>query len=351
MLVHQSPAKANNVKDAVSATLSPQTSEYNVAVAYVTREGARALVAALSVEIGQDWQGIRKTIVTCFDFGHTEPTALEYLQTQGFDVRIANVGANGEIQLVPSPSNFHPKIYMAIDEDTVKAVIGSANLSRRAWTVNTEVVIIAELPREEASSIWDGIVESSVELTPLLLSSYQAIRPSQKSAQVADEPPVPPLPAPASLPVFRDAVAGGAVIPSHYSAFWIEAGSMSSGGSGNQLELPHYGNRFFGFDFSEYDNDRHPIGEITVTARTGAWQRPLVWHGDNRMERIYLPTTAKSGLVYPYRAVLFQRSGADFQIAVADPSSSRFRQWHDESAASGTLYRLAERSDRLCGLL
>src|SRR5438105_2438567 len=112
-LIYQSPAQANVVFEALSNAASPGTTAFRAAVAYVTREGARRLVDELATRVGPSWLAIPKTLVTCFDFGTTEPGALEYLQDNGFEVRIANLGADGAIRIMSNPSSFHPKVYLA----------------------------------------------------------------------------------------------------------------------------------------------------------------------------------------------------------------------------------------------
>lgn len=336
--------------EALSSAVSPATTEYRAAVAYVTREGARRLVEELADRVGPSWPRIPKVLVTCFDFGTTEPGALEYLQDNGFAVRIANLGADGAIRLTSNPSTFHPKVYLASDGTTVQAVIGSANLSRRALSVNTEAVTSVELDPAQAATIWDEIAANSVQLTAGLLQAYRDIRPRQRVAPPPDEPPVPPPAPPAALPVFRAVVEAGEVNPAEHQAFWVEVGGPS-GGSDSQLELPRQAHRFFGYEFDDYDDGQHVIGEPVITATTGAWDKRLAWHGDNRMERINLPTTAQSGLVYVHQVALFQRSGASFEITVAPPGSARAERWREESAAAGTLYRFGGRSVRLCGLI
>ena len=349
-LIYQSPALANVVFEAITNNVSPETTAYRVAVAYVTREGARTLVNALAEKAGDGWGEVPKTVVTCFDFGTTEPSALDYLLAQGFEVRIANLGADGTIRLMANPCSFHPKVYLAPASGVVRAVVGSANLSRRALSVNTEAIATMELTEQEVAALWGEIVLNSVELTDELLQSYRDARPQQRGAPRTDEPPVPPPTDPGALPVFRNAVESGEVDPYEHQAFWVEVGGPS-GGSGNQLELPRRSQRFFGFNFDAYDEDHHVIGEPTLTTRTGSWDCRLTWHGNNGMERINLPTTAKSGLTYAHRIVLFQRSGTSFEITVAAPDSVRAARWREESAASSTLYRFSAGSNRTCGLI
>ena len=350
-IIYQNPAQANVVFEALSNAVSPATTAFRAAVAYVTREGARRLVLELEARVGATWPAIPKTLVTCFDFGTTEPAALEYLSDSGFAVRIANLGADGTIRIRSNPSSFHPKVYLAANDSTVRAVIGSANLSRRALSVNTEAVTAVDLDPSDAEATWSEIVADSVELTPELLQAYRNMRPQQRAAPPPEEPPVPPPASPDVLEVYRDVVEAGDVVPAERQAFWVEVGGPS-GGSRTQLELPRLAHRFFGFNFDDYADDHRTIGRpvLRVGAAPGN-DRPLTWHGNNMMERINLPTVAQGGLEYAHQVVLFQRSGESFEIAVAAPESARAERWLEESAAAGTLYRLSGGSDRRCGLI
>jgi HKD family nuclease len=349
-LIYQNPARANVVMEAVAGNVTPATTAYQVAVAYVTREGARTLVHTLRERAGESWAGIPKTIITCFDFGHTEPGALDYLREQGFRIRIANLGADGGIRLMSNPSSFHPKLYFASTGISVLAVVGSANLSRRALTVNAEAVTSIQVDIQEAARIWDVIAGNSVALTPELLEAYRRVRTKLPAAPTLDEPPVPAPVAPGTLPIFRDVVEAKAVFPAEHLAFWVEVGGPS-GGSGNQLELPRQAQRFFGYSFDDYDGEHHVIGEPTLISPKGSWECRLTWHGNNGMERINLPTTVRSGLSYAHQVVLFQRSDDSFQLTVDAPDGARAQRWREESGAAGTLYRFSSGSSRRCGLI
>lgn len=189
------------VRSALGCGQPPATTAFRAAVAYVTREGARRLVDELAARIGPMWPAVPKTLVTCFDFGTTEPAALEYLQSNGFEVRIANLGADGAIRIMSNPSSFHPKVYLAPDAVKVHAVIGSANLSRRALSVNTEAIATVSLDAADAEATWAEVAANSVELTPELLQAYRDVRPQQPVSAPPDEPPVPPpAPRPSRVP-------------------------------------------------------------------------------------------------------------------------------------------------------
>jgi hypothetical protein len=153
------------------------------------------------------------------------------------------------------------------------------------------------------------------------------------------------------LASFPDAVTGGAVDATAFDALWIEAGSMSSSGSHSQLELPRGANRFFGFSFNSYDHDHHTIGHPDLVSGGHSWtDRPLTWHGNNRMERLNLPTPAQGGFVYEGTAILFKRVTTGFQVSVAPWDSDVAASWRAASRAKGQEYRLGQSSPRTCGL-
>lgn len=351
MIALQTPLLPLEILKAIVAGASSDTSEYRVATAYVTYDGARLLTEELSATAA-NWSSIPKTLITCFDFGTTDPGALEYLETQGFAIRIANLESHEAASLSASASSFHPKVYAATSGDAVLVVVGSANLTRRALTVNTEVVTTESVDAAFFDQHWEQLVENSAPLTPDLLTDYKVKRPHRRAIPAPDEPRVPvPLPTPKALPVFRDEVEAGRVSPEDYQAFWIQLGGPS-GGSGNQLELPRRGNRFFGFDFDDYDLTAViEVGDPVLRNAGRTWDdRKLTWHGDNRMERLNLPTHAMSGLTYSDQVIMFQRAGAAFDLTIATPTSPEAEAWKNESAASGLIFRFGPNSPRLCGL-
>ena len=150
---------------------------------------------------------------------------------------------------------------------------------------------------------------------------------------------------------FGEAVERSFVDPTEFPAFWVEMGSMRSSESYNQLELPRRSNRFFGFRFDQYDHRQRNIGEIQLTIESQTYTRPLVWHHDNGMERLYLPTPRQTGIDYTNQLVLFQRSGGEFEATFSAEGSGRAVRWHNEAASAGTLFRAGSRSDRWCGLV
>jgi len=337
--------------------------ELRIAVAYMTGSGLATLIPPLVQRMGDYvWKRIPKIFIMSFDFGHTEPTALTAATSlPASSVRIANLGANGRIALFPPAAAFHAKMYMFCKGDVRTAFVGSANLSRRALSINTEVgAVISVANRDGMDAVWTAILAGSLPLDVALLESYTELRSRYSSEMTPPlDEPVPPEVGPRreDLTIFGEAVQAGHVAPESFNGFWVEAGSMSSSGSHAQLELPRRSNRFFGYEFRRYDGSQRPIGDVILTFGSGTWPRSLAWHGDNGMERINLPTptmvSEANGLAVDYRgtAILFRRRTEGFEVHVAPWDGDEARAWRNESAAAGRTYRLGGESPRLCGLL
>ena len=126
---------------------------------------------------------------------------------------------------------------------------------------------------------------------------------------------------------------------------------MSSSGSHSQLELPRGGNRFFGYQYTDYGSDHVTIGYPLLTLRDLRWtDRPLTWHGNNRMERINLPTPAQGGFNYRDTAVLFRRQAEGFEIEVFPWDDPGAVAWRAASAGLGLVFLVGEKGGRRCGL-
>jgi hypothetical protein len=291
------------------------------AVAYSTRRGCQRLVDRVSSRMGKTpWEKSHKQFVTSLDFGLTEPAALEFLSgLPASNVRIANPDVIDKPGLMPSKA-YHPKLYLFDSARVTGYVVGSANLTDSALITNTELVAVGkERPGNGRwSDIWTEILLDTVPLTTALLRDYRRRWKRPRRRPVEPDPKrQPPVIRPANKPVFWEAITAGGVDPVAFNQFWVEAGSMSSGGSHNQLELPRGANRFFGFFHTNYGDAHITIGYPPLTLRGRVWtNRPLMWHGNNKMERINLPTVAQGGFNYHNTAVLFRRHAGGFEINV-----------------------------------
>jgi hypothetical protein len=158
----------------------------------------------------------------------------------------------------------------------------------------------------------------------------------------------------AALPLFRVAIETEVINPADYPAMWVH-GEALQGGSSNQLELPRGGHRFFGLVFDQYDYPHNLIiGEPVLRCGARVWSdRRLTWHGNNKMERMNLPTAAQGGFNYADSAVMFRRlTNGSFELIVTPWESDLARSWRQASAQRQTLFRLGTvATNRVVGLL
>jgi hypothetical protein len=338
---------------AFDEVVSSETSELRWAVAYATYRGCETLIDRISTKIGSNqWDGIPKRFIVSLDFGITDPSALQYLQDlNNSSVYIANpevVNRNGFRPI----KAFHPKLFLFNSPQNNCFVVGSANLTESALLTNTEVVMSGNENPDNSSwaDVWATTLIDAVLLSPDLLQLYRSRRGRQRYRIIDPDPVIPvPVTLPRDNPVLWSAVAAGFVPPS-YTHFWIQAGSMSSGGSRNQLELPRSANQFFGYGYLDYDDDHVTIGYPLLTVDDQSWEdRPLTWHGNNRMERINLPTISQGGFRYQGCAVLFRRHAGGFEIKVSPWDGATALSWRGASESMQTVFRLGSKGTRICG--
>lgn len=326
------------------------------AVAYSTARGCQRLISRITERIGQaDWDSSEKIFVTSLDWGMTDPSALQYLADQeNSRVFVANADIVERQDFVPRRA-YHPKMYLFDSEVETSFVVGSANLTENALVRNTEVVLAGnEVPVTGSwDSAWTAALLDATPLTTELLAAYSQLWRRPACREVEPDPALPRVRPSGAIGrrVFGDAVQDGAVRPMEYRHFWVESGSMSSGGSHNQLELPRGANSFFGFTFENYGDTHETIGYPCITMRRRRWtDRPLTWHGNNRMERLNLPTRRQGGFNYPYTAIMFRRHDDGFELQTAAWDDDEAGAWRSASETLGAVFRLGERGERICGL-
>lgn len=255
---------------------------------------------------------------------------------------------------------FHPKLYaFGRNPLNCSTLVGSANLTSRGFSVNTEAAWVQhDVPRAAIDAAFEKACFETTAITDELLAAYEALRQVQPPPpEIKQEAQPVAAPAPvvgAALPLFRLAIETGAINPAAYTAMWVH-GEALQGGSSNQLELPRGGHRFFGFVFDQYDYPHNlTIGQPVIRSGARIWNdRRLTWHGNNRMERMNLPTAAQGGFDYADTAVMFRRlADGSFELIVTPWDSDLARSWRQASAQRQTLFRLGTvATDRIVGLL
>lgn len=361
MLIVQNAAEPASLRNALVDIVTAGAVDIRVASAYVTLGGANILLSAVANAVGPAaFAAMPKTLVTSFDFGLTEPQALQHWHAlANATIFVSGAQRLAQGSLMPQRA-FHPKLYVfGRNAQTCSTLVGSANLTSRGFSVNTEVAWVQQsIPRADADAAFDKARFGTTALTDDLLAAYTALRQAQPPPPEIEQeaqPVAAPAPvAAAALPLFRLAIANGAINPADYAAMWVH-GEALQGGSSNQLELPRGGHRFFGFVFDQYDYPHNlTIGEPVLRSGARVWDdRRLTWHGNNKMERMNLPTSAQGGFEYADTAVMFRRlTDGSFELIVTPWESDLARSWRLASAQRQTLFRLGTvATNRIVGLI
>lgn len=357
MLIVQSKLNPSVVLDEIADSIPDDTDELFVAAAYVSRTGSDLLFDRLRRRIGvAGFNQLNMHLITTGDYGLTQPDAIDAWIGAGARVDIANAAGIQQGNLNPTIA-YHPKVYaFRGPAGDWHVVCGSANLTSRGLTVNSEAVTRITVPDPAVRSMITLLSEGAALATPQLITRYRELRnanppPPQVASETSGVPP-PPVSPPQQLTAFGDAVNEGEVNPTDFDRLWVQTLTMS-GGSGSQLELPRGANSFFGFNFTQHiAGDKVTIGTPVLLSGQRSWNdRILSWHGNNQMERINMPTPAMSGYDYAQSAVSFLRRPNGFEFSVALWDSDLARSWRAASTESGHLYKLGENSPRLCGLI
>lgn len=360
MLVIQSHTRPARIRNAIVDLIAAGVAEIKVAAAYTTTSGSKMLLDSVTQSVGDAWfSTMPKMLVTSFDFGITEPEALaNWLSLENASVRVAGAQAIAAGNTTPARA-FHPKIYtFHVGDQTSSVLVTSANLTARGFTSNTETGWLHYgVDSSAVDQAFSVLCMDTEPLTQNLLNAYEQLRKTQplptQSANHA-QPVTPFAPGKDLLPLFRNAVETGQVDLFAFEDLWIQVEALQ-GGSQSQLELPRRGHRFFGFTFTQYNKPQNvTIGYPPLRMGSSIWtNRPLTWHGNNRMERLNLPTQIQGGPNYSNSAVMFRRlPSGHFELIVTPLDSDLAHAWAHASKEAGTLFRLgAHATTRLVGLL
>lgn len=353
MYVVQNESCPAEIQNALFDLMRPGVNEVRICSAYITLAGSRILFDGISRSLNGNEDEIRKLIVTSFDFGLTEPQALRFWsRTQNCEIRVAGAPLLARRTLIPRAA-FHPKMYLFRAPDgTTGSLVSSANLTNRGLTVNTEVGWSERINNaDQVTLAWDTALEGTTLLTNDILERYEAIRRRLPRVRF---PEVLPVPSPeVGRPNEYQLFAEVGIDPTAYVQMWVQSLKMQ-GGAGTQLELPRGAHRFFGAAYAGYDYERvDHISEPTLIAGTREWRnRPVSWHGDNRMERINLPSPAAGGFDYDYSLILFRKLGQNrFELRVYPWNSDSAHAYVETSRRSNLLFRVGRGSPRLTGFL
>jgi len=355
MFVTQNEQAPGEIQNALFDLMRNSVAAVRVCSAYVSMSGSDILFSGITRSApGGDHERVSKTIVTCLDFGLTDPDALRFWSgLQNCNVRVASTHLLERGSLIPHAA-YHPKLYLFEKADgTLSSLVGSANLTNRGLTINNEIAWSQEHAQAEpVNEAWDNAVRGTVPLTQQIVDRYDELRQRVPNKRPTEETEPVPEPAIGGLRRYRPFGDAG-IAPEAYNQMWIRSRGMQ-GGARTQLELPRGAHRFFGAAYDDYNfaHVDHIAEPILVSGRKTWHDRPLTWHGDNAMERINLPSLAMGGFAYENSLILFRRIAPNtFELRVYPWDSDSARAYVEASRILGLVFRVGRNSNRLAGFL
>ena len=141
MLIVQNELRPNEIQNALFDLMRDGMSRVRVCSAYMSITGSKLLFDGIRRAAKRgDHEGVIKVIVTSLDYGLTDPAALRFWNDlANSHVLVSGVSLLEQESLVPEAA-FHPKFYLFDKPDgTVASLVGSANLTNRGLTINSEV--------------------------------------------------------------------------------------------------------------------------------------------------------------------------------------------------------------------
>jgi HKD family nuclease len=175
----QTPEEPAEVRNAIIDLLDPQTSDVRIASAYVTLGGSEILFGCLSEFLTQDrLNKIPKTLITCLDFGITEPEALQHWGSMpNTTVRVAGAHLLDSGSLLPRHA-FHPKVYaFGVRSAHANVLVGSANMTSRGFSINTEAVWLEwNVAVQRVDHLFSTAAVGTAPFSDDLLSAYKSLR-------------------------------------------------------------------------------------------------------------------------------------------------------------------------------
>ncbi|MDE0064743.1 MAG: phospholipase D family protein, partial [Gammaproteobacteria bacterium] len=140
MLIVQNQTHPATIRNAIADLIADGVAEIKVAAAYTTVSGSKMLLDSVADSVGAAaFSAMPKTLVTSFDYGITEPQALDdWLSLGHASVRVSGASQIAAGTTVPARA-FHPKLYaFHVGDQTSGVLVASANLTGRGLTSNVE---------------------------------------------------------------------------------------------------------------------------------------------------------------------------------------------------------------------
>lgn len=313
--------RSRTTLDALQAILQHGGVErLDVAVAYVTSNGAYDLLKRVSNTLGGAWAAIPKRWITSFDYCRTEPVALDCLMSvPNSSIRIHDALfclGHGGAPKVP----FHPKAFLIQTNERDYALAGSGNMSRSGLSRGVEaglVLSVRRVPPAERSATeavhamrnwFSHTWSASTPLTSRLLTSYRNLFEHRENLKT---------PSPTEDDVASTETGRGALSTKDLQRlricthFWIDAGNITRNRGpnlpGNQLMMKRLSRVFFGFASTAVPENTH-IGDVEISFNGGQGAPFSLTYSDNKMDKLVLPIPGVGGPpAYDNAHLIFER--------------------------------------------
>lgn len=334
----------------------------DVAVAYATIGGVRALEKMLTVAIGDDrWQAIKKRWLIGIDWCRTDPPALRRLAAMpNSEVRVPDgkrlIKSTG---CVPRDT-FHLKLFVLDGAVHTAIICGSGNLSANGLGRGCECgsAWVTEAKRrsqpEETKSIvkWFAVAWKDAARLKDIYDGYarivRATVRKRRAAPTEDDTRPPDLPRTSH----RKSLTEEQIRQLRsFDNFWIDAGPLGAnlghGIPGNQLDMKRFTRAFFGARVEDVKANTE-IDKITLIWGKQINEARTLRFGDNGMDKLNVPPAGRRGvLFYRGKTLLFsRRADGAFSFEVGDAKMRA--KWMKRSRKQGVVHRLS--SQRQWGL-
>jgi hypothetical protein len=360
----QGPGSPSTIIDAIHGAASrAKFNRVRASYAFASSPGAFLLAETLRDAL-EDWERATKRWMVSFDWGHTQPAAVEYLLSlPKSEVRVPNADQVIRSRLMPRVC-FHPKT-IVLDKAAggagppVAAVIGSGNMtvsglrtgyetaSAAVWTSSSMNAAaraqLAAVLREARDT--DRVWALATPVDADLIARYAAVRKKRPTMnEDASKAATTFSSSYGSIDLARAAVLASA------TNLWVEIDyvvrNRGAGREGNQVDLPRGTRTFFGFPAATIPRNS-PLGEIVIAYGTDRFPRNMRY-GNNQMDKLDLPIPGDEGPPsYLHTTLRFERIGPKtFRLHVG--TTQEIAKWKALSRRRGTSY--AMRSGREYGV-
>lgn len=357
-MIVQGPSGGESILDACGAGAKLGAfSRLRGHFAYASKKGVVLMQDVLRQTMTR-WSRVEKRWLVSFDYGFSDPDALQLLRQQPCsEVRVLRGEEVIARQLMPV-SPFHSKSLVLdakVAELPVMTLVGSGNLTESGLCCGYEQACLTVWGRQVDGAAlaavrqlrtqidqMDEIFEDSCPLTGALLKKYSALH-QKKGKRPPDSREGLEALVPTESGVSSDVRPAEGVRMARARFFWVDIDyvvpNRGKVAPGNQIDLRRGSRVFFGFS------------AVTVPKNTGFGDVDVVCHGlvepcalrfgNNSMDKMNLPKPEDIGVdAYVGKTICFERVGERrFRMSVVDRENAAV--WKGKSEQQGGAFRMS----------